>query len=169
MKSIILGIVSVLCLLFITHHISGQKVLQLEKRNSPKTIKYHEGDILTFKTHDYSQWQHLEIFKIYVDQDSIVTDSGFIYIGDISHVLPIPVMNASATMTSIFGTFGITVLAYTLIDPLMGKPYNWLAFYAGITSLGIAGVSHFLLPVLLKKKIGKKYQIRLLDLTFYTD
>ncbi len=144
-----------------------QTVLQLEKVNSPSTTKYYVGDILTIKTVDFKKWTQQEILGIYVQEDSILIDSGMIHISQITHIMPAYAINLSNNLKNIFGAFGLTVLVYTLADPLMGRPYNWIAFYAGLTSVGIAGFSKYVLPYILQQKIGRTYRLRLLDLNFY--
>lgn len=147
--------------------ISAQKVLQVEKVNSLKTTKYYVGDYLIFKREGERGWRTEKIVGINLQADRIVVESGILFLDEITYILPPRANPIRSYLASLFGSFGLTTLVYTVIDYAVMSSYNWLAFYAGIIGLGVAVISYYAIPLILKQKIGKRYRLRLLDLTFY--
>ncbi len=161
------------CVFFIFHEPigHGQKVLQVEKRNSAATVKYHIGDILIFKLPGDKDWRYEEIVGIDVKDGIILLGSADdMYtqpIAEIEYILPPHIKSLSNTVFWFFAGFGVPDLVYTLLDWAVRGSYNWLAFYAGVGAIAIAVIGKYAIPWIFKKHIGKKYRLRLLDLTFY--
>lgn len=167
MKAFIVFFCLLNSLLILHTDLSAQKVVQIERRNSPETIKYYSGDIFIYKVKEDKDWHISEIIDVYVDRGLILLDSGILDISDISYLQAERVRKTTEVLFNSFGTFGLTILTYTLIDLAYSSSYNWLAFYAGVSGIALAITVRYIAPDIFKKKIGKTYQVRLLDLSYY--
>jgi hypothetical protein len=143
---------------------NAQKLLQIEDPKEVKTIRYYEGEKITFKTEYFgNEWQTKKIKSIMVDEAVIVFEDGFISISEITHVrhgLPIRKIVGKALMT-----FGIGWLTYGGIALMLKLPN---VVPKDLLTGGIALVSGYLFQLFSRKIyiIGKNARLRLLDITF---
>ncbi len=143
---------------------NAQKLLQIEDPKEVKTIRYYEGEKITFKTEYFGkEWQTKKIKSIMVDEAVIVFEDGFISISEITHVrhgLPIRKIVGKALMT-----FGIGWLTYGGIALMLNLPN---VVPKDLLTGGIALVSGYFIQLFSRKIyiVGKNARLRLLDITF---
>lgn len=153
-----------LIIYFLTTWAHGQRILQIEDPKQVETIRYFEGQKLTFRSVlNGDEWQTKKIKKILVAESVIVFDQDFIHIDQITHV------RESIAMRQIIGkilaTFGSAWLLYGGIAIVFGLP-NVVA--RDLLIGGVAIVSGWLIQRLSRKvyTMGKNGRIRLLDISF---
>lgn len=141
----------------------SQIYFQIEKYNSPKTLKFIEGDFLWIKTYEYpDDWRRLQIEQIMVDEDVIIFDKDMLFLTDIKAIKM--VQKPAQHLSVLFNSFGI----------------SWFVF-AGILHItdrwefgrdtAIIGGSALTLGYGVKKtfgkktfKMGKNARVRIIDL-----
>ena len=162
----LLNRILVVLLLLASFSLNGQKLLQLERGGSLKTIRYYIGDEITFQLwNDDVGWYNRVILDIDVDRNLIVFEN---------HALPIDSISMIQLDRSkawqVFGTAlqygGVGMAASSLAwSAVESRPVDW----TGIgTSLACSAVGTGMKYAMRKKKfkIGKRKRLRLLDLNF---
>jgi hypothetical protein len=154
-------------LTFIPFFVHSQNVLQIEKRHTKVMLKYTTGDDVTFKLKQSDQWITSTLNEINYDQQIIRFTNLTVVLDSIaairSHKPLVPPALGGALWRS-----GLVALANVAMYGIVFQPANFKEFayfFGGVTLSGVG------LSQLSKKNriypIGKKYNLRLLDLNFY--
>jgi len=143
----------------------AQKVLQLEKIGKVATTKIYVGEKIYLKTkEDPDYWFEDNIMDVMVEAQVVVFEDRIIALKDI---IAIKRRNKSSLNNAGKGLqIGAPVPAvYELIYGSINPPIEWqnLAIFSGGSFL-IGSLLRLLPPK--KYKMGKKYRLRVLDLTF---
>lgn len=148
----------------------AQKVLQMEKVNSPKTEKMYIGDEFTYQLKNDDYWYHSAIKDLLVDEKIIVLHDRFI------HMDSIAAFRWERTRINALGRqffwFGLGWSGFALVGTLTdGNPdsnYRWSD--AGVTAL--SGLLGLIVPKVFRyktRKFGKRRRLRMLDLTITSE
>lgn len=151
---------------------SSQIFLQLEKFNSPKTIKFIEGDELEFRLHAYPKtWRTGVLEQILIEEETIVLDGDFFQLDELKDI------RIYRPWAQILGRsfiqFSVAWFAYAVVIDLfnIGSLFGE-DFQIGADTLIVGGTA-FGLGVLFRKvfgrkkfKLGKNSRLRLLDISF---
>lgn len=144
----------------------GQKLLQLEKAGSLKTMRFYIGDEITFQLfNDDVGWYTRTIYDIDVENRTLVLENYVLPIDSIS-MLQLPKSKAWQTIGTAlqYGGVGLAISSVS-ISIVQDQPLDW----TGIgTSLGSAALGTAMKYGMRKKKfkIGKNKRLRVLDLSF---
>ena len=144
--------------------LSGQRILQIEDPKKVETIRYFEGQKITFRTVESGkEWETRKIKRILVDESVIVFDQEFVHINQITHVKEKIVLRE--VVGKILMTFGSAWLLYGGIAIVFGLP-NVVA--RDLIFGGVAITSGWLIQQLSRKvyTMGKNGRIRLIDISF---
>jgi len=148
--------------------IYSQLFLQIEEKNNPKTKKIPIGSTLNFKLKAYPDtWRTQKIFDLLPEENTIVFDENFFKPSEISNLrfyrnwtkgFGYKLMQASAAWYVYGGIATLAVDNYTMSkrDVVIG---------------GVAATTGFLLKTLFYKRnmrIGKNFNLRIVDLNFYS-
>lgn len=157
-------IISILMLLYLLPCFA-QKVLQLETIGKSETTKIYMGETIFLKTIHYPDyWLQATLEDVLVDAAAVVLADRIIPIQEITMIK----WRKKSKMREIGRGVQYSAIApvgYELIYGLVDPPIQW-------KSLGIFSGGTFLVGSLLrlippkKYKMGKKYRLRVLDLTF---
>lgn len=157
----------ILCGLLFSMTATAQKVLQIEKYGSAQTQKIQKGQFLTYKLKEDDSFLEGYIEDILIDDGLLQLGNRYVKVDDIE-ALRFNRPWANATGQSLF-FFGIGWSGFALIGGAVdGNPetnYRTSDLIVTLTALASA----FLIPKLFKYKyvkIGKRKQLRLLDLRF---
>ena len=151
-------------------HATGhaQKILQVEKAGSLKTWRFHQGDELTFsQVGAPKQFYTREIVDLFPETKLVQLPDGAIHLDSIA-VIAFPGSNSWAKRlgTTILTFTGVLIL-YSLLDSAINSrapaPFQ---YHVGGGGLPSGSALRWGVPVK-KKKMGRRYRLRLLDLTFY--
>lgn len=143
---------------------NAQKLLQIEDPKEVKTIRYYEGEKITFRTAYFGkEWQSKKIKSIMVEEAVIVFEDGFISLSEITHIrhgLPIRKIVGKALMT-----FGVGWLTYGGIALMLNLPN---VVPKDLLVGGIALASGYIIQLFSRKIyiVGKNARLRLLDISF---
>lgn len=141
--------------------VKGQIFLQLERFNSPKTIKFIEGDELEFRIHDYPKtWRHGILSRIMLEEETIILDGEFFQLQDIKD-LRITKYGAQLLGIRMY-QFATAWSTFAIIADVANAPVGFggdETFMIGIDTVAIAGGS-VLLGLIFQKILGrKKYKL----------
>jgi len=142
-----------------------QKVLQLETIGKVETTKIYLGETIFIKTIHYpDDWLKATLEDVLVDAGAIVLADRIIPIKEILLIK----RRKKSKMREVGRGIQYSAIApvgYELIYGLVYPPIQWesLALYSGSTFL-LGGLLKLIPPK--KYKMGKKYRLRVLDLTF---
>lgn len=146
----------------------GQKIFQVEKAGSLKTWRFHVGDEITFSSVGApDQFYTREIVDIFPEVGLIRLPDAAFHLDSIA-VVAFPGSNswAKGLGASILTFTGVWTL-YSLLDMVINTrspaPFQYYVAGGGAVS---GSVLQWGIPET-KRKIGKRYRVRLLDLTFY--
>lgn len=150
----------------------SQIFLQLERFNSPKTIKFIEGDELEFRLHEYPKtWRKGILDRIMLEEERIILDGGIYQLDEIKD-LRITRHNLRILGTR-FYQFSVVWSTFAAIADLSNAPValgqddsfkiglDTVAISAGSAFLGFLSRSVFGRK---KYKLGKNSRLRFLDL-----
>lgn len=152
--------------------INGQIFLQLEKFNSPKTIKFVEGDEIEFRLHAYPKtWRTGILEKILIEDETIVLDGDFFQLDELKDIRvyrPWARILGRSFIQFTGAWFGYALILDVFnIGGLFGEDFS-----VGSDTLVVGGTA-FGLGLLLRNvfgrkkfKLGKNSRLRLLDLRF---
>jgi len=144
----------------------SQVYLQIEKFNSPKTLKLVPGSLLEFKLHAYPKtWRKGPIEYILYDEQTIAVD------GDIFHIDEFKDVRFDRPWAKPLGktlvTFSGAWFGYGLIITVFDDNFTF-----GKDTLAV-GIGSFVAGVLIQKifgkkkfKLGKNSRLRVVDLRF---
>lgn len=148
--------------------LSAQKIFQVEKVGSLKTWRFQIGDELTFSTADApDQFYTREIVDLHPEVGLLRLPDAAIHIDSIA-VVAFPGSNswAKGLGASILTFTGVWTL-YSLLDMAINSrspaPFQYYVAGGGAVS---GSVLQWGIPES-KRKVGKHYRVRMLDLTFY--
>lgn len=157
-----------LTLLLSCSSLAAQKIFQIEKAGSLKTWRFQIGDELTFSTADApDQFYTREIVDLLPEVDLIRLPDAAIHIDSIA-VVSFPGSNnwAKGLGTTILTFTGVWTL-YSILDMAINSrspaPFQYYVAGGGAVS---GSVLQWGFPET-KRKVGKRYRVRILDLTFY--
>lgn len=147
--------------------LTAQRYLQLEKRNSPETIKYTTGEVISVKLHDSKNWYSGTIYDFNFEQEAIIFESRIIKLEDIKFIRRGKsgyVNNLMRGFTTSMMGFGATWAILSLGDALatersFTKGDAYLS--AGSMATGYLLAKFFTTR---KYKIGNKWRFRMLNL-----
>ena len=154
-------------LFFMLPALSGQRILLLEKRNSPQTRKLFIGDYIQYQLAGEEDWYEGEIRDLRYDLQLIVLDDRYVPIDKID-MLRWRQGWAQPLGISLI-TFGVSWSGFAFIGTLTdGNPdthYRWSDLGVTLTSAGLG----FLLPTLFgnrRMRLGDRRRLRIVDITF---
>lgn len=146
------------------HSASCQRLLQIEDPREVETVRFYEGQKLTFRTKEMGrEWQTKIMKNIMVAESVLVFDDGFINISDITHIRQDkPVRTIVGKMLMAFGAGWLLYGGVALVLKLPNVVAKDLI--VGVVAL----TSGFLIQHFSKKTytMGKNARIRLLDISF---
>jgi hypothetical protein len=142
----------------------GQRILQIEDPKQVETIRYYEGQKITFRTAETGkEWQTKKIKNILVNENVIVFNNEFLHVDQILSVRE--TIAARQVVGGILMSFGGAWLVYGGVAIVFGLP-NVVA--RDLLIGGVAIVSGWLISRFARKVyvMGKNGRIRLLDISF---
>lgn len=150
-----------------SHSISAQKFLQLEKRNSLKTMRFNIGDEITFRTKQGGKdWYTRAIWDLDREQGQLFLNNTIIKLEDITHVRTHKNRSWSKTIARTLQTNALTWVAYNGVDNLVYDGGDWG------TTLVVAGASALIsIPLELifkweRHNVKTRKRLRIMDITF---
>jgi hypothetical protein len=154
------------CLVANSTHSQAQVYLQIEKFNSPKTVKLIPGTPLEFRLHAYPKtWRKGTIEYILYDEQTIALDGDIFHVDELKDIRftrpwAKQISRSLVTFSGAWFTYGLLITAFD--DN----------FEFGVDTVAIGG-SAFVLGILIKKifgkkkyKLGKNSRLRVVDLRF---
>lgn len=151
-----------------TSMVSAQKVLQLEKRNSPKTIKFTVTDEISIKTINSDNWFSGVIYDFNFEENAIIFEERIVFLKDIKALRMGKTGYVNGMMRGLsisMMTFGVNWALLSAIDGWVSDERNFDSNDAYL-SLGSI-ISGFLMTKIFSLKTykkGKKWRFRLLNL-----
>jgi hypothetical protein len=141
----------------------AQKMLLLERRNSPKTTRYYLGSTLNYQYRSDKMWYPGQLSDIQVDRQVLLMDQLLVPIDSIG-ALRMP----KSPLTRIGGgalfTFGASLTFASTIALLYGdKGYNYPLLYGGALASGGIGMA-LMRPK--SVKLGGKRRLRGIEVAF---
>jgi len=172
-----LKLLTILSILLNGTCLSAQIFLQLERYNSPKTLKFIEGDKLEFRLLDYPKtWRKGTLSKIMLEEEVIILDGDMFTLQDIKDIR-ITKHGARLLGTRMY-QFAVVWSAFAIIADVANAPVALGeddSFKIGIDTAAIAGGA-VLLGLVFQKilgrkkyKLGKNARLRFVDLRFSID
>jgi hypothetical protein len=149
--------------------LSAQRVILVEKRNSPRTQKIFAGDYIQYRLIDDEQWYTGQIEELRPDQQLIGFEDRYVAISGIRQMRR--GRPGAQRLGIMLGTFGVAWSGFAAIGTATdGDPdtrYQWSD--AAVT--GIAGGLGLLLPALFgnqKTRVGpdQRRRLRIVDISF---
>lgn len=162
-----LRLIFVVILTLVLTALSAQRVLVLEKRNSPHTTKYTTGEVISVKLQDSKTWFSGTIYDFNFEEEAIVFDTRIIYLQDIKYIR----RGKGGYGNNLMRGFALSMMSFGA---------SWAIFSAGDALVtersftevdaAISGgsiITGYLLAKFFtsrKYKIGKKWRFRMLNL-----
>ncbi len=162
----LLRFISCLCFLFLGLTTTyGQKVLQLEKIGKVATTKMYIGEKIFLRTIDHPDyWYEAKLEDVLIEAQAIVFEDRII---PIANILAIKKRKRSAMNSAGRGmqVSALVPVVYEVIYGSINPPIEWksLAIFSG-GAFALGSLMRLLPPK--QYKMGKKYRLRVLDLTF---
>ncbi len=162
----LLRFIACCCFLVLCSNTSyGQKVLQLEKIGKVATTKMYMGEKIFLQTKDSPDyWFEAELEDVLVEAQAIVFEDRIIPIADI---IAIKKRKRSAISSAGKGMqlSAFIPAVYEVIFGAVNPPIEWrsIAIFSG-GAFALGSLMRLIPPK--KYKMGKKYRLRVLDLTF---
>ncbi len=156
--------------------LTAQKFVQLEKRGKAKTQKFEIGDELVYKLHNDEDWYKATINEIKPEEGIILFENRLVKVQDIAALKFYNNKGWSKTIGNQLFTFAGAWVLFGLVDRaeitddigFNQQDPGRASWNLILIPAGAAVLTGVLLKQLFKqhkKKIGKKYRLRLLDLT----
>ncbi len=147
----------------------GQKVLQIERSGSLKTIKMHIGDEVTFSLKGAPrQYYTRDILDLFPEVQTIQFAGGAVSVDQIAAIRMRGSNHWAKSLGGMVGIFTGVWATYSLLDVLINTrapaPFQ---YWVGGIALGVTGIL-FLVPERVLR-MGDRRRLRVLDLTFYPD
>ena len=153
----------ILILLFLFSTAHAQVFIQIEKKNSPKTIKLSQGDFIEYKLVEYPDlWKSSEIIEIIPESKTIILEENFHQVEDFAAF-----RKNRKTVLSLgkkLIQFGVVWYVYGGVA-VLASDFQFGQTQAIIGAIPIA--LGFLMRKIFGKRIfrfGKKYSLRIVDL-----
>ena len=148
----------------------GQRILQVERVNSLKTNRFFEGQILTFSLRDKPKsFYQREIVRLYVQENLVQFPDGVVPLDSIA-AIRYPGSNSWAkSLGWSMLIFSAPWVVYSILDSLINRrrPADF-QYYVGAGAVVGGTTLAFLIPEK-RQRFGRRYRLRLLDLTFYPE
>ena len=146
---------------------TAQKILQIEKVNSLKSIRYFVGDEITYKLKSDPDYWYTEIISDVIPQDSIVIlQIGYVHLSEIAEVKVTDARKWSVALGNKLTQFGLSWGFWSVIGGTFSStPIGWAALTVPLVTIGVGSIVKFLFKSK-RHKIGKRKRLRLLDLSF---
>lgn len=142
----------------------GQRYLQIEELNKVETIRFREGDKIQFRTKEFPKdWQKGKIEKIIVEDNLILLQNSMLNLEDITKVRVYK--SAPDVAGKVLMVFGGVWLTYGVVALVFGLP-NVVA--SDLIIGGVAVIVGWVTTQFSRQTftIGKKAQLRIIDITF---
>ena len=159
----------VLLLLVCCGQLSAQRVLLIEKINSPTTQKLYAGDYIQYRLVDDEDWYRGDIYELREDAQLIVFEDRYVPIDQVEMFRRgKPWATAVGTGLTTFGiSWSFFALVGTATDGNPDTSYRASDAVVSGISLGLG----FLIPRLFgRQKLrfgeGRKYRLRIIDVSF---
>lgn len=161
------GVFILMAICLLTQPLFAQKILQVEKKNSPKTRKFYIGNEIVFRLGEDKSWYTRTIRDIRPEEGIILVEDGIVRIDEITSLKNVPGSQAGTTIGNMLLTFGLGWMLFSAIDSLVSEDKDFTigldafsipALGSGALIRGIWGNQQF--------KIGDKWRLRLLDISF---
>lgn len=158
---------TLLLLLSVVHTLPAQKVLQIEKYGNPKSEKIHIGSLIDYRLEGEDAFREGYIEGFRLEDSLIVFGDRYVKVHDIAELrFPRTWGKALGTSLMIFGGSwsGFALLGYAAD----GDPSTSYSSRDAAISVVSAGLGFALARLIRYRKvrIGKRYRLRLLDLSF---
>lgn len=141
----------------------AQKMLLLERRNSPKTIRYYLGSPLTYQYKSDKMWYPGELADIQVEQQMLMMDLLLVPIDSIG-ALRMPKKPITRIGGAALFTFGASLTFASSMAILYGdKGYNYPLLYS--SALASAGLGMVLMRPK-SVKLGGRRRLRAIEVSF---
>ena len=142
---------------------NAQKYLQIEKRGSLKTTKIPIGTEIAFQTE--GEWYIRTILDIRIEEGILIVEDGMVKIENITAIKPNGKKKGGKAIRNMLYNFGAGWLLFSLADALVtDRNLDELAAIVPASSFAL-GWTVDRLSKNRKRKIGKKWRLRLLDLS----
>jgi hypothetical protein len=149
--------------------VSAQRVLLVEKANSPKTMKLYEGTYIQYRLVDDKDWYKGQIVELREDVQMIAFDDRLVPLADVATLRQGRAwVRGIGTMLTTFGVaWSLFAAVGTATD---GNPDTSYAWSDAVVTGAFAGTG-LVLPLLLGDKRmhvgeGKKRRLRIIDIRF---
>lgn len=149
--------------------LSAQRVLLIEKLNSPRTTKLYVGDYIQYQLVDEKQWYGDRIYDLRDDTQALVFPDRYVAIKDIAMLRQGKPWARNIGLMLV--TFGVSWSGIALVGTATdGKPETGYESSDAIVS-GVAIGTGVLLPALfgtrrLRFGEGERLRLRILDISF---
>lgn len=150
--------------LVISESAISQKYLQIERKNSAKTVKFEIGELIYYKSKG-QPWNKSPLLEIDIDNNTITLENGLYLLDEITSIRSQKQMGIILYPTMTFIGYGIPALTYTTIAGLVYGFGNPFGFITGSTAIVLAGITYFGGKALLQYR-HKRYRYRLIDISF---
>lgn len=156
------------CLLLLST-LSAQRVLLIEKLNSPKTTKLYTGDYIQYRLVGEEAWYADRIFDLREDTQSLVFPNHYVPIGDIEMLRQGKPWARNIGLMLL--TFGVSWSGIALLGTATdGDPETGYRSSDAIVT-GVAAGTGLLLPALfgtrrLRFGEGHRLRLRIIDISF---
>ena len=147
----------------------GQRVLLVEKLNSPRTQKLYAGDFIQYRLVDDDYWYKGQIYDLRDDTQLIVFEDRYVDIGQVE-MFRSGKPWATAVGTGLT-TFGISWSFFALVGTATDGDPNTSYRRSDAVVSGISIGLGFLIPRLFgRRKLrfgeGQRYRLRIVDVSF---
>lgn len=149
--------------------LSAQRVLLVEKTNSPKTLKIYEGGYIQYRVIDDKDWYKGRIAELRDDAQLIVFDDRIVNLGDVTTLRQGRAWaQGIGTMLTTFGVaWSLFAAVGTAVD---GDPDSRYMWSDAVVTGAFAGTG-LVLPLVFGNKrmhvgAGKSRRLRIIDIRF---
>ncbi|MBR9922564.1 MAG: hypothetical protein GYB31_17140 [Bacteroidetes bacterium] len=151
--------------LFSVGNAGAQKLLQIEKIGSAKTIKLAQGSYLEYRLYAYEEWQAGYIEKLIPEEDIVVLNDRYIKLSDIQSIRFNTPQRWSKPASKSLYTFGAAWAVFSAGAALIDKDDKYTWGDAAVTGTSFA--LGFLVERIFRFKkyhFHRKNRLRILDL-----
>lgn len=159
----------ILVLLIVAIPSSGQRILQIEKKNSVKAIKFITTDHIQLKLKDEKKWVKGVIYDFNEENEFIELEHRIVFLKDIEYIRMGYKAKGSALARQVasntFSSFGISWGIFSLIDAAASdeRSFDERDTYITFGSIALGYLTTKLFSSR-KYKIGDKWKFRMLNL-----